>query len=63
MVVSQCYSCRHFDTAWTCTAFRRIPIEVIQNEKDHRNAVEGDHGIRWEPIESGIEAKKPDSSL
>lgn len=58
MVVSQCFSCKHFDRPWVCKAFPdRIPIEVIENEVDHRKPVEGDHGIRFEPIDPGKPAQ------
>lgn len=34
----------------TCAAFPDgIPDAVFTNRKDHRQSVDGDHGIRWEP--------------
>jgi hypothetical protein len=51
----QCIHCKHWtppdsgDTQ-TCTAFpEEIPERIWLNQVDHRQAVRGDHGIRWEP--------------
>jgi hypothetical protein len=33
---------------WHCTAFPAgIPIEIAANEVDHRQPVEGDHGVQF----------------
>lgn len=59
---SQCLCCQHFrspllraDTEGvfsggpSCTAFPTgIPDVVIENEVDHRRAVDGDHGVRFQ---------------
>jgi hypothetical protein len=35
---------------WRCDAFPDgIPAAIIGNEADHRQSVEGDHGIHFEP--------------
>ena len=55
-VASQCFDCEHFDFTKTkeigklaCAAFPDgIPAAVIDNVKDHRQPIEGDHGIRFE---------------
>ena len=61
---SQCATCRHFHGVVfpeyvTCDAFRRgIPREISRNEHDHREAYEGDNGVRGEP-EDGRNPKHP----
>lgn len=52
----QCFVCRHYvgpgdnPDELICTAFPfGIPREIIWNDFDHRNAHDGDHGIRFEP--------------
>lgn len=54
---SQCHACRHFrgrrsfDEPFTCDAFESgIPDEVFSNKRDHRQPIEGDNGIQWEPL-------------
>jgi hypothetical protein len=40
-----------------CDAFPAlpgIPDEIWQLRFDHRQPHEGDHGVRWEPIEPGV---------
>ena len=54
-----CYKCRHLtrnpatrEAAWPlrCDAFTEgIPAAIIGNEVDHRQPLDGDHGIRFEP--------------
>lgn len=54
--VPQCARCKHRHPGkdWTCEAFPDgIPRKVWLNELDHRKAVKGDHGIRFEPDEEG----------
>lgn len=61
---SQCYSCarrwRLIDTddayaalpTQICEAFPEgIPDAVMQMRVDHRNPIQGDQGLRWEPRE------------
>jgi len=55
--VSQCSVCARFVSPWaagdpsagqTCEAFPQgIPGEVLDNTLDHRQPVDGDHGVRW----------------
>lgn len=52
----QCFVCKHYlgpgdhPEKMICAAFLfGIPQEIVWNEFDHRNAYEGDHGIRFEP--------------
>ena len=46
----QCMLCKHYLGGGTCAAFRfAIPEEILAGEFDHREAYEGDGGIRWEP--------------
>jgi hypothetical protein len=51
MIASQCLSCAHFrGRTWTCDAFPGgIPDDVAGNLVDHREAVDGDGGVRWAP--------------
>jgi hypothetical protein len=54
--IPQCSICIHFDPSrrdiTACAAFPDgIPGDIILNEIDHRDPVEGDHGVRFEPEE------------
>lgn len=50
--VSQCALCRHKGRNATCSAFPGgIPAAVLRNEVSHADRIEGDRGIRLEPIE------------
>lgn len=47
-----CNSCLHRRSVGFCAAFPDppgIPGPIISGEWDHREPVEGDRGIRWEP--------------
>lgn len=51
-----CASCRHLREGdrLTCDAFLDgIPETILGNRVDHRQPVEGDHGIRYEPVADG----------
>jgi len=38
-----------------CDAFRvGIPDEIWWNRVDHRQGVDGDHGLQWQPLAKGI---------
>lgn len=58
-ILSQCFRCKHFERdnekfVFRCAAFPDgdgIPDEILLNRFDHRNAYEGDNGVRFEPIE------------
>ena len=44
-----CYSCKHYNKDLTCKAFpKRIPIEILRGEHDHRTPFKGDGGIQYE---------------
>lgn len=57
--MSQCAACIHFRSPFSradgdfsggafCEAFPAgIPEEVYGNAVDHRQPIEGDHGVRW----------------
>jgi hypothetical protein len=57
---SQCGACAHFRSPFSrgdgdysgdpfCAAFPDgIPDEVYDNRLDHRQPIDGDHGVRWE---------------
>ena len=52
---AQCDACVHLrldgniDDPLTCDAFPAgIPDEIYDNEQDHREPIEGDHGIQFE---------------
>lgn len=52
MNVSQCFFCKHAKKGKVCDAFPEgIPVEILLNKKDHRNPVDGDHGITFSPID------------
>lgn len=58
--MSQCGACEHFRSPFSeenvldldgpfCAAFPAgIPDRVYGNAVDHRQPVQGDHGVRWE---------------
>jgi len=53
----QCAYCRHFRSDRRdgnfCDAFPNgdgIPLEIIQNEFDHREPHDGDHGIQFDAL-------------
>jgi hypothetical protein len=56
--MSQCGACTHFRSPFSrgdysggpfCAAFPDgIPDEVYDNRLDHRQPIDGDHGVRWE---------------
>jgi hypothetical protein len=49
-----CLLCKHFHQgapALTCAAYPDgIPEAILTNQVDHRQPVEGDHGIRFEAV-------------
>jgi len=57
--MSQCATCAHFRSPFSrpdgnfaggpfCAAFPTgIPDRVYENGVDHREPIEGDHGVRW----------------
>ena len=52
-----CLGCKHFHReakeGLTCDAFPEgIPDSILQGDSDHREPVEGDHGIQFEPLEN-----------
>lgn len=51
-IVSQCGYCKHFKRGTlSCKAFELIPKDLLSNYKLHDHPIEGDHGIRFEPID------------
>jgi hypothetical protein len=50
VIASQCLSCKHKNPGLgTCEAFPDgIRAPILQNHLDHREPIDGDHGIRWE---------------
>ena len=53
-IFPQCLVCKHFKRDYTCAAFpAEIPEPILLNEADHREPIEGDNGIQWEPLELG----------
>ncbi len=52
-LLSQCNLCEHYRSPLgggteACAAFPSgIPRKVLDNEVDHRNSIDGDHGITW----------------
>lgn len=52
---SQCDACKHLrpkaklNDSFTCDAFPTgIPDEIFYDEQDHRQPIDGDHGIQFE---------------
>lgn len=48
----KCLECAYFDfenyTSFTCKAFPEgIPEAIINNETDHTQPIEGDHGLQF----------------
>lgn len=56
VIHDQCLRCKHFTPKYgfSCSAFDRIPNEIIDMDFDHRKPYPGDKGIRWEPKEPGV---------
>lgn len=54
-----CLNCKNFDPLTdppACKAFPGgIPNEILWAEVDHRQPIEGDGGIRFEPIDPSID--------
>jgi hypothetical protein len=53
-----CFDCKHFQgpappgtmSAYVCEAFPDgIPMNILLLQPDHREPVDGDHGIQFEP--------------
>jgi hypothetical protein len=41
---------------WVCEAFPDgINVDILTNARNHRQPIDGDHGLRWEPVESAEE--------
>jgi hypothetical protein len=48
----QCHSCKHYEGAFVCAAYDRIPDAIIiKSSHDHTKEFPGDNGIRFEPLE------------
>ncbi|MGV8164637.1 MAG: hypothetical protein ACLKAK_07255 [Alkaliphilus sp.] len=57
MYGEQCVRCKHFSAeepedfiGSKCKAFPRIPREILEGKRDHRQPFPGDGGIRFESI-------------
>lgn len=60
---SQCGACDHYRSPFSpenttgltkpfCAAFPdRIPADIWENRVDHRNPIDGDHGVQWSPLD------------
>jgi len=54
----QCVNCKHFsieppedNIGSKCSAFARIPREILEGKHNHTQPFPGDGGIRYEPIQ------------
>jgi hypothetical protein len=64
---SVCVYCRHLRVreGRTCAAFPErdsIPLEIWLGRNDHRRPVDGDHGIRFEPVEP-VDGRRGDGNV
>lgn len=63
VVVSQCIGCRHKrPNGAFCDAFPDgpgIPDAILRNRHDHHEPFPGDHGVRFEPVESNPKGGEP----
>lgn len=57
--ISQCAYCKHKGNGRYCDAFDEIPMSILLNEVDHRQPINGDRNIQFEPNE-GVSASKLD---
>lgn len=51
-VTSQCLACKRLagGAAWKCEAFPGgIPDAIVANGDDHRDRIDGDHGLTFDP--------------
>ena len=49
ITISQCIRCKHKQRDNKCAAFpKRIPMEILTNEFDHRERYPGDSGVRFQ---------------
>lgn len=57
MITRQCPNCGYYiDTKESpaCLAFPDgIPMEILTGDHDHRKPFEGDHGLRFFPVDEG----------
>ena len=44
----QCYICRHYLDGKKCSAFARIPDEILRGDNDHKKPYPSDNGIQFE---------------
>lgn len=58
-IFSQCVYCKHKGNGRYCDAFDEIPMSILLNEVDHRQPINGDRNIQFEPNE-GVSASKLD---
>ncbi len=64
VIMHQCAFCKHIQgqkgIMLICAAFPQgIPVEIANNEYDHKLPYSGDHGIRWEQSEDTLESLGP----
>ena len=45
----QCDSCANYIEGARCTAFDKIPIDIINGKHDHTKPYAGDNGILYSP--------------
>ena len=61
MMSDQCISCKHICVGTPgCDAFPdQIPYEIVSGKFDHTQPHEGDHGIRYEPLDGKVLLEEP----
>jgi len=53
ITITDCATCKHNHGDVTCDAFPDgIPDVLLKPEGRHREPIDGDHGIQYEPIEN-----------
>ena len=54
---AQCPICVHYRFDLKCAAFPDgLPAEILTGQHDHRDPYSGDNGVRFERIESPVDA-------
>jgi len=47
--ISQCFLCANYLGKYKCTAYDKIPNDILFNKHDHKKSYKDDNGIRFKP--------------